>query len=48
MAATMLIAMLIMSLAAWMYAIGVSFLRVRTIIAEREQGADWLAAGVTP
>ena len=48
MAATMLIAMLIMSLAAWMYAIGVSFLRVRTIIAEREQGADWLASGVTP
>ncbi len=48
MAATMLIAMLIMSLAAWMYAIGVSFLRVRAIIAEREQGADWLASGVTP
>jgi heme exporter protein C len=48
MAATMLVAMLIMSLAAWMYAIGVSFLRVRAIIAEREQGADWLASGVTP
>jgi len=48
MAATMLVAMLIMSLAAWMYAIGGSFLRVRTIIAEREQGADWLASGVTP
>jgi len=48
MAATMLVAMLIMSIAAWMYAIGVSFLRVRTIIAEREQGADWLASGVTP
>jgi heme exporter protein C len=48
MAATMLVAMLIMSLAAWMYAIGVSFLRVRAIIAEREQGADWLASGAMP
>src|SRR5689334_2243568 len=35
MASTMLLAMLIMSLAAWMYAIGASLLRVRSIIAER-------------
>src|SRR5690349_14714923 len=42
MASIMLIGMLIMSMAAWMYAIGASFLRVRAIIAEREQGAQWL------
>ena len=44
----MLMAMLIMSLAAWMYAIGASLLRVRIIIAEREQGAQWLEAGALP
>jgi heme exporter protein C len=42
MAATMLSAMLIMSLAAWMYAIGASLHRVRSIILERESGADWV------
>ena len=42
MAATMLVGMLIMSLAAWMYAIGVSLLRLRTIILEREADADWV------
>ena len=46
MASIMLIGMLVMSLAAWMYAIGASLLRVRIIIAEREQYADGLAAGV--
>jgi heme exporter protein C len=45
MASTMLVAMLIMSLAAWMYAIGASLLRVRIIIAQREEGAEWLGAG---
>ena len=42
MAATMLSAMLIMSLAAWMYAIGASLYRVRNIILERESDADWV------
>jgi heme exporter protein C len=42
MASTMLTAMLLMSLAAWMYAIAVSFLRVRAIILERESGSDWV------
>jgi heme exporter protein C len=42
MAATMLVGMLIMSLAAWMYAIGASLMRVRTIILERESDADWV------
>jgi heme exporter protein C len=45
MASTMLLGMLIMSIAAWMYAIGASFLRVRILIAERERGADWLQTG---
>jgi len=45
MASIMLIGMLVMSLAAWMYAIGASLLRVRIIIAEREQYSDGLAAG---
>jgi len=42
MASTMLTAMLLMSLAAWMYAIAVSFLRVRAIILDRESGSDWV------
>ena len=42
MAATMLVSMLIMSLAAWMYAIGVSLLRVCSIVLERESDADWV------
>ena len=46
MASIMLIGMLLMSLAAWMYAIGASLLRVRIIIAERERYADGLTAGV--
>jgi len=42
MASTMLTAMLVMSLAAWMYAIAVSFVRVRAIILERESESDWV------
>jgi heme exporter protein C len=42
MASTMLTAMLLMSLAVWMYAIAVALVRVRTIIVERENGADWV------
>ena len=42
MAATMLVGMLIMALAAWMYAIGVSLLRLRNIVLERESDADWV------
>jgi heme exporter protein C len=42
MAATMLAGMLVMSFAAWMYAIAVSLVRVRAIIAERERDAAWL------
>ena len=41
MAATMLTGMLLMALAAWMYAIAVALARVRTIILERERRTSW-------
>ena len=44
MAAVMLAGMLIMSLAAWFYAIAVSLARVRTILLERERGGAWVGA----
>ena len=43
MAAIMLTGMLIMSFAAWFYAIAVSLARTRTIMIERERGAAWVA-----
>jgi heme exporter protein C len=42
MAMTMLTAMLLMSLAAWMYSIAVSLARLRAIIRAREGDAAWL------
>jgi len=42
MAQIMLTGMLLMSAAAWMYAIGATLSRVRAIILEREAGAEWL------
>ena len=42
MAATMLTGMLLMALAAWMYAIAVVLARVRSIILEREREAAWV------
>jgi heme exporter protein C len=42
MAQIMLTGMLIMSFAAWMYAIGATLSRVRAIILEREAGSEWL------
>ena len=44
MAAIMLTGMLIMSFAAWFYAIAVSLHRVRAIIVERERDAAWVNA----
>ena len=41
MAQIMLTGMLVMALAAWMYAIGATLKRVRAIILEREAGAEW-------
>lgn len=42
MAATMLLGMLVMALACWMYTIAVSLCRVRAIILEREKNAQWV------
>jgi heme exporter protein C len=44
MATIMLTGMLIMSVAAWFYAIAVSLHRVRSIIVERERGSAWVDA----
>ncbi|MGA0033575.1 MAG: heme ABC transporter permease CcmC [Burkholderiales bacterium] len=41
MAATMLAGMLLMALAAWFYTIAATLHRVRSIILEREHGAEW-------
>lgn len=48
MAATMLAGMLVMALAFWMYTVAVSLWRVRLLVLEREQHADWAreAAGL--
>ena len=43
-ATIMLVGMLVMSFAAWFYAIAVVLVRARTIIVERERGAAWIAA----
>ena len=42
MAATMLLGMLLMAFAAWMYSIATALCRVRSIILERERGAEWV------
>jgi heme exporter protein C len=44
MAHIMLWGMLIMALAAWMYAIAVALLRARTMVLERERQTDWARA----
>jgi heme exporter protein C len=43
MASIMLTGMLVMTFAAWAYAIAVAFVRVRAIIIDRERGATWLS-----
>jgi heme exporter protein C len=42
MAATMLLGMLLMALAFWMYTVAVALMRVRCIMLERERSADWV------
>ena len=42
MAATMLVAMLIMTVAFWLYSFAAVFMRVRCIILERERHGDWV------
>jgi len=48
MATTMLTGMLIMALAAWMYSIAASLMRLRAIILEREADADWVREQIAP
>jgi heme exporter protein C len=43
MAATMFLGMLLMALGFWMYSIAAAFVRVRSIILERERNAEWVA-----
>jgi heme exporter protein C len=45
MAMTMLWGLLLMALAAWMYSIAVSLMRLRAIIRERERDASWARSG---
>ena len=42
MASTMLLGMLLLALAAWMYSIATALARVRAIILERERDAEWV------
>ena len=42
MAQTMLWAMLLMALSFWLYAIAIALYRVRTLIAQRERGTQWM------
>jgi heme exporter protein C len=44
MASIMLLGMLVMTFAAWFYAIAVALWRVRAIILEREGGSSWVSA----
>ncbi len=46
MAQTMLLGMLLMALACWMYSIAVALLRVRAIILERERQTEWVKHAV--
>jgi heme exporter protein C len=43
MATTMLVGMLVMAVACWMYSIAITLVRVRSIILERERRAAWVA-----
>src|SRR6185295_16124416 len=45
MTSPMLIAMLVMLAACWLYSVAVVLMRVRCIIAEREQNAAWITEG---
>jgi heme exporter protein C len=44
MAKLMLIGMLVMAMAAWLYTIAVALYRARTLILERERHTDWVKA----
>jgi len=46
MAKTMLLGMLLMAIACWMYSIAVALMRVRAIILERERQTEWVRHAV--
>lgn len=46
MAKTMLLGMLLMAIACWMYSIAVALMRVRAIILERERTSEWVKHAV--
>ena len=46
MAKTMLLGMLLMAIACWMYSIAVSLMRARTIMLERERNSEWVKHAV--
>ncbi len=46
MATIMLVGMLVMAIAAWLYTIAVAFVRVRGLILERERHTDWAQAAL--
>ncbi|MDO8788252.1 MAG: heme ABC transporter permease CcmC [Sulfuritalea sp.] len=46
MAKTMLLGMLLMAIACWMYSIAVSLMRARTIMLEREPNSEWVKHAV--
>jgi heme exporter protein C len=46
MAKTMLLAMLLMALAFWMYSVAVALARVRNIVLEREARTEWVQHAV--
>ena len=48
MASTMLIAMLLMTLAFWAYAFAVAFRRTQALVLERERHAQWVGAVAVP
>jgi len=47
MATTMLWGMLLMAMCFWMYSIAIAFMRVRTIMLERERNTEWVKALLT-
>ena len=48
MATTMLLAMLVMTLAFWAYSFAVVFMRARAIVLERERDTEWVRALARP
>ena len=46
MAQTMLLGMLLMAIAFWLYSVAVALMRVRSIMLERERHSEWVKHAV--